>query len=260
MKTTVTFYINEDLQKKLIAENKNAERKQKIEIDLTNAQLIEIANVDEKGNAKIEIESYYYHYDNDGDWRSHSQKFSEIPDQEKLINFFENEKEKEENDKHIENAKKAEQDIAKQKQKEENEKEKKEIEKLAALKKIEDEKQQIEIDKFVNCFGSEKLKLRKELGYEYNDLSINEMLDEIECKFEKINYDEIKTWDGISHPSIELMQAEKKLMQNKNVVKVQVILIEKKIDYDYEEEPENFEGFKISYEILGVQKTRYYIA
>ena len=260
MKTTIYFHVTEELQKKLLAAGKDANESQSIELDITDQELIDRAKINKNGEANIRIDSYEYHYDNKKNWTSINYRFNEIPNENDLIVFFKNVELREIYDEEIRKEKDEERTKQQKIREEKEEIEEKEREKQKAEEKIQQEKDQKEIDSFVEQKGSSKLKLRKELGYEYNHLAVNEMIDEIECKYEKI--ENIDNYDSnyIDYPSERMMQAEKKLLKNKGVKDVRCVLLEEKTnEYNYDEEKEKIEAFKIVYFVLGYEKVRYYI-
>ena len=255
MKTTIYFHVTEELQKKLLAAGKDANESQSIELDITDQELIDRAKINNNGEANIRIDSYEYHYDNKKNWTSINYRFDEIPNENDLIVFFKNVELREIYDEEIQKEK--DEERAKQKRIIE---EKEEIERKEEVeRKIQQEKDQKEIDSFVEQKGSSKLKLRKDLEYEYNHLAVNEMIDEIECKYKKIeNVDDYDS-NYIDYPSERMMQAEKKLLKNKGVKDVRCVLLEEKTnEYNYDEEREKIEAFKIVYFVLGYEKVRYY--
>lgn len=212
MITTITFFINSDLQKKLLHEKKNAEKKQKIVIDIQNQLLIDKAYIDNKGNAEINIIEYNYHYNEEKNWKTNYNYFDHIITEKTLITFFENE----------ERLNKMDEIIKEENKKEKEEISKKENEKFLQQqkeKKEEEEKLQNEIDLFIETNGSELVKLRKKLGYEYIDLAIQEKTDLIEVKgYVKIEWDHDKYTDKeINKPELGLLKAIDEILNNENV-------------------------------------------
>lgn len=262
MKTTIFFYISEEMQKELLNNGENAEKHQSIELDLTDQELIDLATIDYKGNATIatiRIDSDHYHYDDNEEWKREDCYFDFIPAENDLIIFFANEKQKKIRDEEIREKNDLKREEERKIREIEEEKERIEKEKEKKEKEEQEEKNQKEIDVFVDQQGSEKLKLRKELGYEYNHLAINEMIDKIECKYEKIDSDNYDV-DYIDYPSEKMMKAQKKLLKNKNVYDVGCrLFVEIENEYNYDEEKEKIEVFQIYYDILGYKKSRYYI-
>lgn len=223
MITTVTFYASEKLQKKLISEGKNSEKKQSIELDIQDQELIDLASV-KNGIAVIEIPEYRYHYDNEKNQKYVYYHFDNILTENDIIIYFQNEKILNNNDKKIEAEKKQEREKREKLEKIENEKRKKEREEI---EKIENEKRaeiKKNIDLFVDQYGSELAKMRKKLKYEYEDLVRQEFIDLYFSGYEekfgliRLESDEMYSYiKQINHPRLELMKLEKEISELKFV-------------------------------------------
>ena len=141
-------------------------------------------------------------------------------------------------------------------------KEKQEAE-LKEKKEKEESVKKSMIDDFVEKSGSETLKLRKELGYDYEGLAIQEKTDQIELQgYEKIiDSDDIDAIENIKKPRLELMKLVKDVRQLDYVENADAQIWTKKLDYeyDYDENPEKIEVLKVEYSVFNTKVIRYYI-
>jgi hypothetical protein len=255
MLTTINFNVTSNCQKKLLCEGKDAKRNQTIELDITSEVLINRANMSNDGKASITID-YYNHYDDQDYYRSYYKEFETIPTEIDLMHFFEEEELKKQKDEIIEKQKRAERAEKERLEKIEDEKAEKLKEEENNRKAAEKERINEMIDAFVDESGSQTSKLRKELGFKYFDLAINELIDQIEPQGKITEECDVSY---IDKPSFELMQKIKAVKASfdgtiLDDVIIQPVIMETCDGYELE----RFEGLEIDYYLCGETKTRLY--
>jgi hypothetical protein len=299
-KIVVRYELSDSAIKNYFLEGKKVEKQQSIEIETNNEKIIDMANLIDNESLEISYKTIsdlrkahveLRKYGNSSYWHN-EEKYQESKEKERFVQavvcrsycgydlFFPAKKiltakgmleilEYEKTDEYKELEKKRDEY---QKVFDENLKaiEKEEAENIANREKAEKEREkqkslrQSMIDDFVEKSGSETLKLRKELGYDYEGLAIQEKTDQIELQvYEKIvDSDDINSIENIKKPRLELMKLVKDVRQLDYVENADVQIWTKNLDYeyaDYGEKPEKIEVLKVKYSIFFTDVTRYYI-
>ena len=299
-KIVVRYELSDSAIKNYFLEGRKVEKQQSIEIETNNEKIIDMANLIDNEYLEIPYKKIsdlkkshveLRKYENSSYWHSESE-YQKSEEKERFVQavvcrsycgsdlFFPAKKiltakemleilEYEKTDEYKELEKKRDEY---QKVFDENLKaiEKEEEEKKANREKAEKEREKEEslkksmIDDFVEKSGSETLKLRKELGYEYEGLAIQEKTDQIELQgYEKIvDSDDIDSIENIKKPRLELMETVKMARKLSYAVNADVQIWTKKLDYeyaDYDENPEKIEVLKVEYNVFYTDVTRYYI-
>jgi hypothetical protein len=291
-KIVVRYALSDSAIRNYFLAGDKKERKQEIEIETNNEFIIDQAELIK--NEYLEIEDLYekknwqlefatngsdYHYSKfddescvtsvriDCDRNSYFDKILTGKEVIEILNYKNNsdyQKCQEEINNKWENL--CKQNIAriKKEEVERTEEEKKAESERKAKEAKEKELKKSMIDDFVEKSGSETLKLRKELGYDYEGLAIQEKTDQIELQgYEKIvDSDDIDSIGNIKKPRLELMKLVKDVRQLDYVENAEAQIWTKKLDYeyaDYDENPEKIEVLKVEYNVFYTDVTRYYI-
>jgi hypothetical protein len=290
-KIKVGYVLSDEAVKKYFLEGKKVEKNQEIEIETDNEEIIKLSvlinneyleipysSIEEKRNCILDIRKYESYFETEKDYFESKEKekytyvnidwnekffpAEKILTSNEMLEILEYEKSNEYQElekKKIEYQKIFDENLKRIESEEEKKEKEKEKEKEAKEKLIQEEK--IMIDDFVENQGSETLKLRKELGYDYKGLALQEACDLIELKgYEKIeDNNDVKEIFYLKKPNLEYLKIEKDIKKRDNVDSVFLKCWSFKTDNYYDSEDYKEIVLNVHYKIFNSIVERNYI-